>query len=151
MALAPWGALGGGSLKTQAQREAMEKEGEKGRMVNPRHVGDRAEKVSAVLENIAERKKTVITSVAMAYVMHKAPYVFPIVGGRKLEHLKGNIEALGLELSEEDMKEIDNAAPFDPGFPYNTFGRSPEENWLLKAMGTYDYVKDQQPIKPQKL
>jgi hypothetical protein len=49
--------------------------------------------------------------------MHKAPYVFPIVGGRNIEHLKGNIEALGLELSEEEIDEIDNVVPFDVGFP----------------------------------
>lgn len=30
----------------------------------------------------------------LAYVMHKTPNVFPIVGGRRIEHLKGNIEAL---------------------------------------------------------
>ena len=151
MGLAPWGALGGGAFKTQAQREAMEKEGEKGRSVNPRNTGENTAKVSAALERIAERKKTALTSVAMAYVMHKAPYVFPIVGGRKLEHLQGNIEALGLELSEEEMKEIDDAVPFDPGFPFNTFGKSPEENFLLKAMGTFDYVPAQQPIKPAKI
>ena len=51
--------------------------------------------------------------------MHKVPHVFPIVGGRKIEHLKGNIEALGLELSDEDMNDIDDAAPFDVGFPMN--------------------------------
>ncbi len=49
--------------------------------------------------------------------MHKAPYVFPICGGRKIDHLKGNIEALRLELSSEDVEEIDNALPFDAGFP----------------------------------
>lgn len=44
--------------------------------------------------------------------MAKTPYVFPIVGGRKVDHLKGNIEALGLELSEDDIKKIDDAVCF---------------------------------------
>lgn len=30
--------------------------------------------------------------VALAYVMQKTPYVFPVIGGRKVEHLKANIE-----------------------------------------------------------
>lgn len=51
--------------------------------------------------------------------MHKAPYVYPIVGGRKLEHLKGNIEALKLTLTDEEIDEIERAAPFDVGFPMN--------------------------------
>lgn len=49
--------------------------------------------------------------------MHKAPYVYPIVGGRKIEHLKGNIEALAIELTEEEIDEIEDAEPLDVGFP----------------------------------
>jgi Aldo/keto reductase family len=113
MALAPWGALGGGQFKTDEQRESQE-----GRKMGT-GPSDRQIKVSKALEHIADRKGTIITSVALAYVMHKAPYVFPIVGGRKIEHLKGNIEALSLELSDEEIQEIDNAAPFDVGFPMN--------------------------------
>lgn len=51
--------------------------------------------------------------------MHKYPYVYPIIGGRKVEHLKGNIEALGLQLTNEDIDEIEDAARFDIGFPMN--------------------------------
>ncbi|KAK9490611.1 Norsolorinic acid reductase [Lipomyces doorenjongii] len=35
---------------------------------------------------------------SFAYVMHKAPYVYPMVGGRKREHLKGNIGLCQLSL-----------------------------------------------------
>lgn len=48
---------------------------------------ENAIKISKVLENIANKKNTQITSVALAYVMNKTPYVFPIIGGRKIEHL----------------------------------------------------------------
>ena len=51
--------------------------------------------------------------------MHKAPYVFPIVGGRKVDHLQGNIDALGVKLSSEEIDEINSAEPFDFGFPMN--------------------------------
>lgn len=52
------------------------------------------EEVSQALESIALRKNTKTTSVALAYVMYKAPYVFPICRGRKIEHLRANIDAL---------------------------------------------------------
>ena len=74
-----------------------------------------AEQVAEVLNKIAKRKGTLITSVAMAYVMHKAPYVFPICGGRKIEHLKGHMEVLSLELDAAGLNEIEEAYPF--GFP----------------------------------
>jgi hypothetical protein len=72
-------------------------------------------KISKVLERIANNHKAEITSVALAYVMQKTPYVFPIVGGRKIEHLKGNIAGLSLDLSETDMKDIEEANSFDIG------------------------------------
>jgi hypothetical protein len=95
--------------------------------------------------------------------MHKAPYVFPIVGGRKVEHLKANIAALGVELSEEDIEEIETGYRFDPGFPHTflsgtLFGentpvgaKGPGDGWLTKLMGTFDWVEKEKPIKPAQL
>ncbi|EOO01502.1 putative norsolorinic acid reductase protein [Phaeoacremonium minimum UCRPA7] len=145
MALAPWGSLGGGNFKTEEQRKAQE-----GRAVQP---NEKQVKTSLALESVAKRKNTIITSVALAYVMHKAPYVFPIIGGRTTDHLKGNIEALTLELTKEDIDEIESAVPFDIGFP-NTFfyrGEKPDhyqQVWLLGMGGTFDYVPGDKPIAP---
>jgi aryl-alcohol dehydrogenase-like predicted oxidoreductase len=147
MALAPWGALGGGNFKTEEQRKAQE-----GRKVQP---SEAQVKISNVLEAIAKRKDTIITSVALAYVMHKTAYVFPIVGGRTIDHLRQNIEALSLELSERDIEEIESAVSFDPGFP-NTIlwrGKSPDNPgnvWLLGLAGTFDHVPLPKPISPVK-
>ena len=57
-------------------------------------------------------------TVAIAYVMHKAPYVFSIVGGRKVEHLHSNIEALSIKLTNEQMAYLEGILRFDPGFPH---------------------------------
>ena len=135
MGLAPWGALGGGKFKSDEQRKSQE----------GRKMGDASEndiKVSKVLETIAKAKNVEITSVALAYVMQKTPYVFPIVGGRKIDHLKGNIEGLTLELSDEDIKEIEGAIPFDPGFPMTMLGGDrPGQGWLISMGGHQDYVQ----------
>jgi diketogulonate reductase-like aldo/keto reductase len=56
--------------------------------------------------------------------MHKTPYVFPIIGGRKVEHLKQNIQALDISLSQEQIQRIDNANPIDLGFPYTIIVRT---------------------------
>lgn len=141
MGLAPWGALGGGKFKTAKQRQEAKGEG--------RQLGGPSEqdvKVSTVLEKIANAKHTALTSVALAYVLHKAPYVFPIVGGRNIEHLKGNIEALGLELSPEEIAEIEGAVEFDIGFPQQFLSgkpggiKSPGDIWLTAMGGHLDFV-----------
>jgi hypothetical protein len=56
--------------------------------------------------------------VAIAYLMQKTPYVFPIIGGRKVEHLLANIEALEITLSNDQIKYLESVVPFEPGFPY---------------------------------
>jgi aryl-alcohol dehydrogenase-like predicted oxidoreductase len=63
--------------------------------------------------------------VAIAYLLHKAPYVFPIVGGRKVEHLEQSIQALDITLSPEQIRWIDDAKPFDFGFPHTAIVRNP--------------------------
>lgn len=55
--------------------------------------------------------------------MHKAPFVFPIIGGRKVEHLQANSEALSISLSPEQVKFIDDVLPFDVGFPAKLIAR----------------------------
>lgn len=60
--------------------------------------------------------------------MSKVPYCFPIVGGRKIEHLHANIEALKLKLSEEQIKELESVVPFELGFPMNFVGTDPHTN-----------------------
>jgi aryl-alcohol dehydrogenase-like predicted oxidoreductase len=149
LGIAPWGALGGGNFKTDAQRQSAE-----GRNLEKmgRRVPESAIKVSKVLEKIAAQKgiEGQLTSVALAYVMHKTPYVFPIVGGRKIEHLKGNIEALSLELTDEDMAEIESAVPFDLGFPMTMCGNGPANHWLMQIAGQVDFVPPTKPLPPHK-
>lgn len=152
MALAPWGALGGGAFKTKAQREANEQGGRTMRAMDTGHEAA----ISDILERIANTKgpDTPITSVALAYVMHKSPYVFPIVGGRKVSHLEGNIAALGLRLTPEEIKEIDGAYGFDMGFPHtflnprNELSRGPEDCGWINNQGYYDFVEGPKPIPP---
>lgn len=158
MGLCPWGALGGGNFKTEAQRAEIERTGHNpGRKMAPPSDADIA--VSRALERVAARHGdgVPITSVALAYVARKAPYVVPIVGGRKVEHLRGNIEALGLELSDEDVAEIEAAYPFDLGFPLNFLFRGqvpqqagPEHVFLMNITGHYDYVEGPKAIRPKK-
>ncbi|KAF9523402.1 hypothetical protein CPB83DRAFT_749286, partial [Crepidotus variabilis] len=59
-------------------------------------------------------------SVTIAYVMQKAIYVFPIIGGRKVEHLEANIETLPIYLSEEQIKYFQSVTDYQPGHPRST-------------------------------
>ena len=123
MALAPWNVLAAGKIRTDAEEQRRIESGEKGRST----LGDwkRTEnerKVCAELEKVAAQVGAKhITSVAIAWIMQKAPYVFPIIGGRKVEHLQANLEALEISLSDEQIKKLDNIVPFNKGFPFSLF------------------------------
>jgi len=120
MALAPWGVLARGKLRTDEEEERRNQSGEHGRTsLNTDWKRNEQEKaVSAALEKVAKEVGAKhITAVAIAYVMQKTPYVFPIIGGRKVEHLQANLEALEIVLSPEHIKYLESIVPFDLGFP----------------------------------
>jgi hypothetical protein len=105
-------------------------------------------RITAVLEKLANARGPEIgpTGIALVYVMHKAPDVFPLVGGRKIEHLKENIAALNVRLSAEEIKEIEDAGEtFHTGFPYNLLGGGDSGAFemkdvaLLRSAGYHDF------------
>ena len=53
--------------------------------------------------------------------MQKTTHVFPIIGGRKVEQLKQNLEALDITLTPEQIKFLESQVPFDVGFPMSIF------------------------------
>jgi aryl-alcohol dehydrogenase-like predicted oxidoreductase len=144
MALAPWGAIGGGKYKTEAERA--DSSGRTGAWVNLSEV-DKA--VIPALESVAKRQNTSMTAVALAYIIGKSPYVFPIVGGRTVKHLKGNIEALKLKLTQEDIKEIEEPYKFDPGFPHSFIGSRPSDNPWAKIAGWVDHIDEIKALQPK--
>ncbi|TFK26839.1 aryl-alcohol dehydrogenase [Coprinopsis marcescibilis] len=151
MALAPWGVLAFGKFRTDAQEEERIKSGENGRtLFFPEWKRNEAERAASLaLEKVAkEVGATSITSVAIAYVMHKAPFVFPIIGGRKVEHLQQNIEALELSLSDEQIKFLESVSPIDLGFPHDMIGPHNQLSFTLAQGGVTDRVADPSPIRP---
>jgi len=153
LALAPWDVLGGGKIRSDAEEARRRETGEKGRAVfGPNWERTEEErKVCLVLEQIAKEVGTEsITAVAIAYLLQKTPYVFPLVGGRKVEHLKQNVKALEISLSPEQIQRIEGAKPIELGFPYTHIGHSPETSVFGSrlTLHVYDSVPAQAAITP---
>ncbi|KAJ8595230.1 Aldo/keto reductase [Rhizopogon salebrosus TDB-379] len=153
MALAPWNVLASGKFRTDKEEQRRRESGEKGRefMSGSWERTEDEKKISQALEKVAkEVGASSITAVAIAYLMQKTPYVFPLVGGRKVEHLYGNLEALDVSLSPEHMKYLESVIPFDPGFPTTMIGDGSTPNMLLANAAHFDKVPRTKPIKPSK-
>jgi len=63
-----------------------------------------------LLGKIGQRKKATPAQIALAWLMAQKPWIVPIPGTKKLERLEENIGATGVQLSAEDLGEIDSAA-----------------------------------------
>ncbi|KAJ7165633.1 NADP-dependent oxidoreductase domain-containing protein [Mycena crocata] len=153
LALAPWKVLGQGHFRTDAEEEERHASGEKGRMLtNPSWVRTEDEKkMSHALEKVAGEVGTKsLTAVAIAYVMQKVPYCFPIIGGRKIEHLMSNIEALNISLSAEQIAFLESIIPFDPGFPNTMIGDGTKTSFLLGTAAVFVKTPLVESIRPEK-
>ncbi|KAK8075135.1 aldo/keto reductase [Apiospora hydei] len=150
MAVHAFGTLGGGQFKSPDAEDTGS------RQVPPHLRIGREASVAKFLDAVAKRHGVHITAVALAYAMQKTPYLFPVVGGRKVEQLKANVEALSLELSPEDVAEIEKGYDFDVGFPHSilnsngTMVKGPQDVTLLAGMGHFDYVASPSAVKPHK-
>ncbi len=63
-----------------------------------------------LLGEIAERKNATPAQIALAWLLAQKPWIVPIPGTTKLHRLDENIGAAALELTHEDLREIDSAA-----------------------------------------
>jgi aryl-alcohol dehydrogenase-like predicted oxidoreductase len=62
-----------------------------------------------LLEAVAQRKKATPAQIALAWVLAQKPWIVPIPGTTKLHRLQENVAAATIELSEEDLREIESA------------------------------------------
>ncbi len=63
-----------------------------------------------LLAAIAARRKATPAQLALAWLLAQKPWIVPIPGTTKLERLQENIGAAALELTPDDLREIDSAA-----------------------------------------
>jgi aryl-alcohol dehydrogenase-like predicted oxidoreductase len=63
-----------------------------------------------LLSEIGKRKKATPAQIALAWLLAQKPWIVPIPGTRKLSRLEENIGAVAVNLSSDDLREIESAA-----------------------------------------
>jgi len=64
-----------------------------------------------LLGEIAEGRNVTPAQIALAWLLAQKPWIVPIPGTTKLHRLEENIGAVAIELSAEDLRQIESAAP----------------------------------------
>ena len=63
-----------------------------------------------LLRSVAARKQVTPAQVALAWLLAQKPWIVPIPGTTKLHRLEENIGAVSVELTADDLREIENGA-----------------------------------------
>ena len=63
-----------------------------------------------LLGEIGKRKQATPAQIALAWLLARKPWIVPIPGTTKLSRLEENIGAVAVELTPDDLREIDSAA-----------------------------------------
>ena len=63
-----------------------------------------------LLAEIGRRKNATPAQIALAWLLAQKPWIVPIPGTRKLERLDENIRAASIELTSDDLREVNSAA-----------------------------------------
>jgi aryl-alcohol dehydrogenase-like predicted oxidoreductase len=63
-----------------------------------------------LLNSIAQRKHVTPAQIALAWLIAQKPWIVPIPGTRRLERLDENIGAVAVELTPDDLRDIESAA-----------------------------------------
>jgi aryl-alcohol dehydrogenase-like predicted oxidoreductase len=63
-----------------------------------------------LLRQIADRKNATPAQIALAWLLAQKPWIVPIPGTTKLHRLEENIGAVEIELTDDDLREIDRVA-----------------------------------------
>ncbi|MBG9472178.1 aldo/keto reductase [Priestia megaterium] len=62
-----------------------------------------------LLQDVAEQKNTTKAQVALAWILAQKPWIVPIPGTRKLNRLEENLGAANIELTPEELRDINDA------------------------------------------
>ncbi len=108
----PYSPLGKGFL-TGAMNENTKLDSTDFRSTLPRFTPEAMKANQALVDllgTIGKRKKATPAQIALAWLLAQKPWIVPIPGTTKLHRLDENIGAVAVELTPEDLREVDSAA-----------------------------------------
>ena len=111
--LVPFSPLGRGFLTGEAKRAEDYPEGDY-RRGDPRFQGENYEanlRAASVVQELAKQKQVKPGQIALAWLLHKGADIIPIPGTKRRKYLEENVAAVAIELTPEEMTQLDRALP----------------------------------------
>ena len=113
-----WSPLAGGLLSGKYSRENQKPEDSRRSAFDfPIVDKERTWRVLDVLRPIADAHQTSVATVALAWVLAKPFVTSVIIGAKRLDQLNQNLAAVELQLSADQVKQLDEASALPPEYP----------------------------------
>ena len=123
-----WSPLAGGLLSGKYGRDGKAEAG--GRRVEfdfPPVNKDRAFDCVDVMRTIADSKGVIVAQIALAWLLHQQAVISVIIGAKRPEQLDDNLAATSVQLSDEELKQLDAVSALPREYP----------GWMLERQGEY--------------
>jgi len=134
MTVTPWAPLGGGVLTGKYLR------GEQGRIKpESKRRNEQTEAITKAVVEVAEEIGATPGNVALKWTMQQGFSSIPIVGATKLNQLQDNLKTIHINLTDGQLKKLNDASAIELGFPGDFFK---EEGIKMNLFGGfYDRVE----------
>ncbi len=121
LGILPWSPLAGGFLSGKYRRGQEPPRGT--RMAKWKERYERFDtprnwQVLEALEAVAQQHGVGVSQVALRWLLDQRAVCSCIFGARSLEQLEENLGAADLRLTPEQLRSLEEASAFDPGYPY---------------------------------
>jgi aryl-alcohol dehydrogenase-like predicted oxidoreductase len=129
-----WSPLAGGLLSGKFSRDGAG-EGRRASFDFPPIDKDKAFDIIDAMRPIADARGVSVAQIAIAWLLHQRVVTSVIVGARRVDQLIDNIAASDVDLSEDELKTLDEASKLAPEYP----------GWMLALQGGYRTVEGAKP------
>jgi aryl-alcohol dehydrogenase-like predicted oxidoreductase len=127
----PWSPLAAGFLSGKYAKNQPPPPGGRLERWKERFAGydnDRGWRTIAAVNAIAQDKRTTSTAVALAWLLAKPTVTSVIFGARSIEQLDDNLKAAEVQLSSDEVRQLDEASAYELGYPYQ-FMANIQKRW----------------------
>jgi len=118
LGVTPWSPLKGGLLSGKYGRHR-HPESEGRHKPGSKYLIEHTYQILDALDDVAKEQGQGMAAVALAWCRMRPGVASPILGARTLDQLDSNLQALGLELSQDQMDRLNTASEPAPVFPHS--------------------------------
>jgi aryl-alcohol dehydrogenase-like predicted oxidoreductase len=109
----PYSPLAGGFLTGKYRRDAPVPDSARASGIQRRYLNDQGFTILEALEKLGQARAKTIAQMALAWQLSQPVISSPIIGANSIEQLNDSLGAVGLRLSEEEMKALDTVSAWE--------------------------------------